>query len=571
MRPTTLLAALAHVAAERIDIDGRAVRHLAAETEDQPGLDTAALGGLTDVMGDVLHTRDTANADCSASVHRSVLASDPTFSGRCQCEPGSFVVGDAVACQTENRLNQFDPEDLTGHGCLCEDAHHTMCGNHVRGAMLQAGGGAERCMCPSGGFLMGEGGRCNPAERTRTFNPAVFEGCQCGWNFGHLPDWSEHLRAFWGDLLQTDNPQGIEPKCQPYIEGSGERGLVLLMHGATSCSGWWYLVKDQLIADGWMVVATTHIGHGRKPRIDPGADWGITDYLHDMPIHGRGFVDYSNELSAAMQKYRSANPSKEMVLIGHSIGGAMATNMVIEEPNLWNKLLIMNPFFAPAAFPAFLDRGLSTAITSLIMPALDWGTESQKYRWSEGCDAIRLQGSGSGGMCQFGILNLRAWFQLGDMVQKKAESIGSERGVYSNFFSAAWNIGRSFFKSFLGGGGSTSSPLRAQLLAAINDGAVKNANIQFLERAFTGWALGGIDMCAFPEEFTHNFVCPIDFPWMDHWWLDHSRVEGGVTVIDHMANFARDGSWVPVRGVVAEGMGDDSIIGVDMCNVHQAR
>lgn len=542
--------------------------HLEAAGDSKPMVaSSASVGGIFDF-------HEAENAECAAAVHRSVMASE----GGCRCEPGSFVVGDAGVCQTQTRVDHFSLQQFANHGflpaCVCEEEDHTMCGNQVRGAVLEEPArrvGAEQCKCPSGSFLMGDGARCNPAERTRRFDPAAFEGCQCSWDFGALPDWREHLETFWGDIMHTNNPQGIEPKCRPFIEGSGARGVVLLMHGATACSGWWYLVKDQLIADGWMVVATTHVGHGRKPTIDPGAEWGIVDYLEDMPTHGRGYIDYSNELNRAMKKYKTANPGKQMVIMGHSIGGAMSTNMVIEEPNLWDKFLLMNPFFAPALLPTFLDRALTRSITSLVMPTLDWQSDAERYRWSEGCDEIRKQGQGHGGMCQFSILHLRGWFQLGDIVQKKDESIGAERGVYQGIITEGWNIARGYINRLWGGGGSSSSPVQGQIMVTINDGAVQNANVQFLSRAFDGWARGGDDFCALPTEFTHNWVCPIDFPWMDHWWLDRSRVEGGITAIDRMAAFARDGTPVPVSGVVAAGMNDDEIIGAPMCAVHRAR
>lgn len=390
------------------------------------------------------------------------------------------------------------------------------------------------------------------------------------WHYDHLPNWREHLEAFWGDLMHTKNPHGIEPRCHPFIEGSGDRGVVLLMHGATACSNWWYLVKEPLIADGWMVIATTHIGHGRAPEIVHGANWRVTDFVDDLPTDGQVYIEYADELNKAMKKYRRDNPGKEMVIVAHSIGGTMSTNMVVEEPELWNKVLLMNPFFSPKFLPKHLGHTLTTAVARVMLPTVDYFSPGT-HRWSEGCDAIRLAPNGGhGGMCQFSNYHLRAWLELGNIVQGKTEAFGSEHGVITGSPAArVWGSVRWAKTSIMGH--QTVSPIQTQIMTTASDGAITNANVHFLSRAFAAWAKGGAGYCVVPKDFTHNWVCPVDFPWVDHWWLDKNRVQGGKTPIDHIASFVRDGTTVPTRGTVLHDHQDNEVLGDDLCDLHKAR
>jgi len=270
-----------------------------------------------------------------------------------------------------------------------------------------------------------------------------------------------------------------------------------------------------------------------------------------MPTRGQVFIDYADELNEAMKKYKRANPGKEMVIIGHSIGGALSTHMTLAAPRLWDRLMLLNPFFSPAFLPAHLDFAVLRAVTGIILPAAQYFSSTETQRWSEGCDAIRLQPNGGhGGMCHFTLLHLRAWLELGRFVQGEAENVAAEHGVFTGgITSRVWGVGHWATSRVLHREQHTSG-VSTQILAAVGDGAVQNANLHFLTRAFHAWATGGNSFCNFPAEFTHNFLAPIDYPWVDHWWLDRNRVAGGRTVIDHMVGFVRDGTHVPVTGTL---------------------
>lgn len=86
-------------------------------------------------------------------------------------------------------------------------------------------------------------------------------------------------------------------------------GVALIVHGLGEHIGRYEHVAQHLNQHGWAVVGYDHRGHGRSPG-KRGALRNDPDLLHD--------------LAALVDATRLAYPSQPLVLIGHSLGGAIA-------------------------------------------------------------------------------------------------------------------------------------------------------------------------------------------------------------------------------------------------------
>jgi pimeloyl-ACP methyl ester carboxylesterase len=103
------------------------------------------------------------------------------------------------------------------------------------------------------------------------------------------------------------------------------RPTALLLHGLPSAAGTWWQVASALAAEGWSVTAPDLRGHGASPRV---TRYALSDYAGDvaqLTPHDGGPWD---------------------VVIGHSLGGAVATLTAEAHPDWARSLLLLDPVFA---------------------------------------------------------------------------------------------------------------------------------------------------------------------------------------------------------------------------------
>jgi pimeloyl-ACP methyl ester carboxylesterase len=100
--------------------------------------------------------------------------------------------------------------------------------------------------------------------------------------------------------------------------GSGDR-RVLLLHGLTSCGATWWRVAEALAGDGFAVYAPDLRGHGRSPK---GRGYALDAYAADL----RGLPERDWEL-----------------VVGHSLGGAVALQAVAAADVRAQGMLLLDP------------------------------------------------------------------------------------------------------------------------------------------------------------------------------------------------------------------------------------
>ncbi len=99
----------------------------------------------------------------------------------------------------------------------------------------------------------------------------------------------------------------------PLPTGQTPRGVAVIVHGLGEHIGRYAHVAAHLNAQGWAAVGDDHRGHGRSPG-KRGVLTHNDDYLHD--------------LAAVVDAARAAYPGLPLLLVGHSLGGAIAGRFV---------------------------------------------------------------------------------------------------------------------------------------------------------------------------------------------------------------------------------------------------
>jgi pimeloyl-ACP methyl ester carboxylesterase len=92
-------------------------------------------------------------------------------------------------------------------------------------------------------------------------------------------------------------------RLQTHVWGPSGTRHALLLHGVCSDGACWWRLGSELADDGWLVVAPDLRGHGRSPA---GIDHGLATLAADAAVLGSGWD----------------------VVVGHSLGGAIATHLL---------------------------------------------------------------------------------------------------------------------------------------------------------------------------------------------------------------------------------------------------
>ncbi|MCS5714513.1 alpha/beta hydrolase [Herbiconiux sp. CPCC 205716] len=107
------------------------------------------------------------------------------------------------------------------------------------------------------------------------------------------------------------------------------RPAALLLHGLTSSANTWWRVAHELAARGWSVTAPDLRGHGSSPRA---LGYTLDEYASDvlgLAPHGNPVLGWD-------------------LVIGHSLGGAVATVAAARRHHWARSLLLVDPVLAVA-------------------------------------------------------------------------------------------------------------------------------------------------------------------------------------------------------------------------------
>ena len=108
---------------------------------------------------------------------------------------------------------------------------------------------------------------------------------------------------------------GLKIFTRSWQAAGNPRGVVVIVHGFNSHSGQYLWVAEQLAASGVAVYALDLRGRGRSE--------GERYYVEQMK-------DYTDDVDKLVQTAKSENPGLPVFILGHSAGGVISCNYVLD-------------------------------------------------------------------------------------------------------------------------------------------------------------------------------------------------------------------------------------------------
>src|SRR5437763_8767172 len=146
---------------------------------------------------------------------------------------------------------------------------------------------------------------------------------------------------------------GLKIYWQAWLPEDQIRALVVIAHGASEHSNRYSHVAERLVSDGYGVYAIEHRGHGRSdgPR-------AVIDRVDNAVA----------DLDALIVSAAGEHPGTPMVLLGHSMGGALAISYAIRHQDRLTGLILSGPLAALEAAPP--QQRIAARLLSAIVPKL---------------------------------------------------------------------------------------------------------------------------------------------------------------------------------------------------------
>ena len=146
---------------------------------------------------------------------------------------------------------------------------------------------------------------------------------------------------------------GLEIYWQAWLPAGAPRATVVLAHGASEHGGRYAWTGEQLAARGYALYAIDHRGHGRSA-----GDRAVIDRM----------ANAVEDLHTLVEKTKGAQPQRPLVLLGHSMGGAVALSYTLEHEDALDALVLSGPLAAlEAASPV---QRVAGRVLSVLAPKL---------------------------------------------------------------------------------------------------------------------------------------------------------------------------------------------------------
>lgn len=135
-----------------------------------------------------------------------------------------------------------------------------------------------------------------------------------------------------------------------WVPDDPPRGVVVVSHGLGEHGQRYEGLAVRLVEKGFAVYALDHRGHGRSA--GPRANIGRFDYV-------------VSDLGAFLGRAQRQHPGLPVILLGHSMGGAIALGCALKYENALRALVLSAPALAVADEPSLLKRFVVRTLSSL--------------------------------------------------------------------------------------------------------------------------------------------------------------------------------------------------------------
>jgi len=317
------------------------------------------------------------------------------------------------------------------------------------------------------------------------------------------PQEIQDLEPWTRYVASTEASYEIQPACRPAsFRHRGElKGLVILFHGFTACPQQYFVVAAALQMQGWDVLLPLNPGHGMKQ--------GLSTKEQTYLPNKESYKKVIPEFIATINEIARQHPSPHRVVGGLSLGGAFATAAMTSAPGLYERGLIMAPFYRMSSLVANLIGGLKNLdqwgqqLNPDRIGALSNNLLSKSIGWGPGCTKETQRGRQ--GICKFDLTHL----------------IGAQQFGYE--------LSRD--KSLTG---------RVQFVGVEGDMAVDIGRIKWFFENKVSSAAGEKQFCLYRKPVSHSLASRFDNPDEDKFWLSAFEAD--------LQNFITNGEFFPQKG-----------------------
>ena len=122
------------------------------------------------------------------------------------------------------------------------------------------------------------------------------------------------MHAYTGSFRTAQGPTLF---TRTYLPDGTARAAVIIAHGYAEHSGRYEVLARRLVAEGYAVYALDHRGHGQSG---------------GKRASVQVFREYIDDLTRFIDRVRETRPHPPRFLFGHSMGGLIALQLVLEHP-----------------------------------------------------------------------------------------------------------------------------------------------------------------------------------------------------------------------------------------------
>ncbi|MDY6050262.1 MAG: alpha/beta fold hydrolase [Corynebacterium sp.] len=140
------------------------------------------------------------------------------------------------------------------------------------------------------------------------------------------------------------------------VSGKPGQPLVVMLHGVSNSGLWWAPLTEELGED-FHVMALDALGHGQSRRFTPAE---LADPFAATVREAIITITYISEVTGQVP-----------LLVGHSMGGAVATVIADQRPDLVSGLLLADPAWLTAQWASTFRANASDAVTRTAAWAAD--------------------------------------------------------------------------------------------------------------------------------------------------------------------------------------------------------
>lgn len=213
------------------------------------------------------------------------------------------------------------------------------------------------------------------------------------------------LQGWKAHLTDVRSKGSLQKGCDPYYKlAKGQvKGSVMLFHGYSACPQQYDEISNMLSAKGYNVFVPLLPGHGRVATKENDKFVDESSGLPDVDSINV-YKTYAKTMGAMLKDEQGVK-----IVGGLSVGGAIATRAMIDNPDVYNRGFLMAPFFN-AAGPI-----------SILIPVVDAVIPNKKIDWGKECEEQRKLGRA--GYCNFKLTNIAAVRKFGLETLKEVNKI----------------------------------------------------------------------------------------------------------------------------------------------------